>query len=233
MERVNGQGVCGCVGGWGGGGFPVGGGGFLGRLPRRPLAEFYLYALPTHHHYLHAMPRSPPLHPTAFSLCVCSVGVGQAPKLSSPFSRTASPRSTSSTCACRAYRTPPSSCRLVGRLAAGGGSGGVGMPARLCLAASAPPPRLIVAWRGTSPAAAAEAHLGHPPALLRHPRLCCFARRTHHSSQVDFQRDAVITPENEYEILQLMMGDLRDRCVRWWWWWACGVRGVGCLVGSV
>lgn len=30
-------------------------------------------------------------------------------------------------------------------------------------------------------------------------------------AQINFERDDIVTPENEYEILQLMMGDLRDK----------------------
>lgn len=30
--------------------------------------------------------------------------------------------------------------------------------------------------------------------------------------QIDFEQDTIISQENEYEILQIMMGDLRDRC---------------------
>ena len=29
--------------------------------------------------------------------------------------------------------------------------------------------------------------------------------------QINFERDDIVSQENEYEILQLMMGDLRDR----------------------
>ncbi len=31
--------------------------------------------------------------------------------------------------------------------------------------------------------------------------------------QIDFATDTIVSPENEYEILQLMMADLRDRCM--------------------
>ena len=32
--------------------------------------------------------------------------------------------------------------------------------------------------------------------------------------QVTFDQDVIISVENEYEVLQLLMGDLRDRCVK-------------------
>ena len=31
--------------------------------------------------------------------------------------------------------------------------------------------------------------------------------------QIDFEQDNIVSQENEYEILQLMMGDLRDKWV--------------------
>ena len=40
--------------------------------------------------------------------------------------------------------------------------------------------------------------------------------------QINFVQDTIVSQENEYEILQLMMGDLRDR-------WGQGTLGCPCL----
>lgn len=48
------------------------------------------------------------------------------------------------------------------------------------------------------------------------PTTCCWPTRPFllppPTPQIDFEQDTIISQENEYEILQIMMGDLRDRC---------------------
>ena len=128
----------------------------------------------------------------------------QASRRSSPSSRTALPRSSWSSCGWLACRTLHSSLRHA-VLQQGWLSGceGVHLPAQLRL------------W-----CCAAAADPGPPPPAA--PWV-----------QINFEQDTIISPENEYEILQLLMGDLRDRWVGRMVGGLAGLAGLEWVGGGV
>lgn len=73
----------------------------------------------------------------------------------------------------------------------------------------------------------ADVYLGPPrlPTAIS-PTLPCSP-----APQINFEQDTIVSQENEYEILQLMMGDLRDRWGPGASWGALALPGVLWLAG--